>query len=60
MQLQRKEILSEKKNVFFGFLPPTNENKIKTLKKSIFRQKFCLCKNCIYYTCKSGFCLECR
>ena len=29
----------------------TNENEIKTLKKSLFRQKFCLYTNCIYYTC---------
>ena len=41
------------KNVFFGFLPPTNEDKIKTLKKSFFRQKFCHFTNCIYYTFKS-------
>ena len=41
-----------KKKVFFDYLPPTNKNKIKTLKKSLFRQKFCLYTNCIYYTCK--------
>ena len=42
---------------FFVFLP-TNENMKKTLKKSLFRQNFLLYSNCIYYTCKRGFCLK--
>ena len=29
--LEKRNIV-RKKNVYFGFLPPTNENKIKTLK----------------------------
>ena len=29
--LEKRNIVG-KKNVYFGFLPPTNENKIKTLK----------------------------
>ena len=33
----REKKYCRKKNVFFGFLPPTNENKIKTLKKTLFR-----------------------
>ena len=37
--LEKRNIVA-KKNVFFGFLPLTNENKIKILKKSLFRQKF--------------------
>ena len=57
--LEKRNIV-EKKDVFFGFLTPTNENKIKTLKKSLFRHKFCLYTNCIYYTCKRGFCVKCR
>ena len=30
----------------------------KALKKSLFRQNFLLYSNCIYYTCKRGFCLN--
>ena len=37
---------------FFGFLPPTNENMKKTMKKLLFKQNFLLYSNCIYYTCK--------
>ena len=32
----REKKYSPKMNVFFGFLSPTNENKIKSLKKSHF------------------------
>ena len=42
----------EKKNVFFSFIPPTNENKKKIQKKSLFMQNFILFSNCIYYTLK--------
>ena len=38
---------------FFGFLPQTNENMKKTLKKSLLRQNFLLYSNCIYYTTKN-------
>ena len=41
MQFQTKEILSEK-NVFFGFLPQTSKNKIKTLKSHILCRNFVL------------------
>ena len=49
-----------KKNVVFAVVPSTNENKIKTLKKSLFMQNFVLYLNCTYYTCKRRFCVKCR
>ena len=51
----REKKYCRKKNVFFGFLPPTNENKIKILKKSLFRQKFFLYKIAYIILVKGGF-----
>ena len=44
-----------KKNIYFGFLPPTNKNKIKTLKKSLFRQNFVFIQIAYIILVKQGF-----
>ena len=53
--LEKRNIVA-KRNVFFVFHPPTNENKIKTLKKSLFRRKFCFYTHMHEYLSKGVLC----
>ena len=47
--------MSQKKNVFFGFLPPTNENKIKILKSHFLGRNFVFIQIAYIIFVKEGF-----